>query len=76
MNDEHGRLFTKIVNFVTPLGGVPVLGCDLSGHWIVKQHYSFENLLLLSLPTSRQIDGVHDDNTQHHQVSDLMKDTR
>ena len=35
----------KIVNFMTPGAGVPVLGHGHIGH-IVKMHYVFENLLL------------------------------
>ena len=35
---------TKILNFMTPWAGVPVLGCGHISH-ILKMHYFFENLL-------------------------------
>ena len=43
---------TKIVNFMSPGAGVPVLGCALLSH-IVKMHY-FLNLLLSSQAYIRQ----------------------
>ena len=39
---------TKIVNFMTPRGGILVLGRGQISH-IVKMHYFFKNLLLYSL---------------------------
>ena len=51
--------FTKIINFMTPGAGVPVIGCghiSLYGH-IEKMHHCFENLLY-SCASSRQTEYV------------------
>ena len=44
---------TKIVTFMSPDAGVLVLGCGHLSH-IVKMHYFFKNLLLLSEAYIRQ----------------------
>ena len=44
---------TKIVNFMTPMAGVLVLGCGHISH-IEKMHYFFKNLLLNSQALIRQ----------------------
>ena len=47
----------KIVNFMTPGAGVPVMGVVIYGH-IVKMHYFFKNLLLYSCASSRQTEYI------------------
>ena len=52
--------FTKIINFMTPGAGVPVIGCghiSLYGH-IEKMHHCFENLLLYSCASSTQTEFI------------------
>ena len=49
--------FAKIVNFMIPRKGIPVLG---RGHIsdIVKIHYFYKNLLLYSQAQIRQTEGI------------------